>query len=77
MLNKLRAKLVEKALGLLNAFLTGNFDGYKTFLAVILNALAQFVPGFPVIDVAAGLTLEQLLLLQGLLHKLVKKVRGK
>lgn len=62
-------KWIEKLIGL------GPLKGWKTILAASLALLAKFIPGFPVIDIYAGLTPEQILLVLAALEKLLQKVK--
>lgn len=56
-------------------FNLGPLKGYKTILAALLMLLAKFVPGFPVIDLAAGITPDQLLLILAAVSKLYEKYK--
>lgn len=62
---------LEKLFGL------GPLKGKKVILSAILMLLAKAIPGFPVIDVVAGITPDQILLIFAALQKLVEKFRQK
>ncbi|OQB10423.1 MAG: hypothetical protein BWY21_00344 [Parcubacteria group bacterium ADurb.Bin216] len=60
---------LEKLIGL------GPLKGYKTILAALLMMLARLIPGFPVIDIYAGVTPDQILLILAAIEKLLQKVK--
>lgn len=69
-------KIAEKVLKLVNYLLAGGpLNGYKTYLGGLLWLLTQLVPGFPVIEIADGLSADELLVIYGALHKLIKKLK--
>lgn len=53
----------------------GPLKGWKTVLAALLMLLAKFIPGFPIVDIYAGVTPEQILLVLAAIQKLLEKVK--
>lgn len=53
----------------------GPLDGWKTILGTALMLLAQFVPGFPVLDLSHGITGAEMLLVLAALKKLLEKFK--
>lgn len=69
-------KVAERVLRIINFVLTGGpLNGYKTLLGALLYILEQFVPGFPKVEVADGLDADELFLIWGAVHKLIKAVK--
>lgn len=53
----------------------GPLDGYKTILAAFLSLLAQYVPGFPTLELGHGITAAQILLVLAAFKKLLEKFK--
>lgn len=53
----------------------GPLKGWKTILAALLTMLAKFIPGFPIVDIYAGVTPDQILLVLAALQKLLEKFK--
>lgn len=50
-------------------------DGYKKYIGILLYLATKFIPGFPVIDIAEGVTADQAIMIWGIVSDLYKKVK--
>lgn len=76
MFDRLIKRIADKVLAIINYVLTGGpLNGYKTALGGLLYILEQFVPGFPTVEITDGLSADEILLIWGAIHKLIKAVK--